>query len=101
MYAAAGRAARGPHARRDRYPARVPTTAGEPAAPASRASAATPWLALGAIVLLAALLRFATLRTQSIWFDEAATWDLVRRPFGEMLRTDPRRREQPAAVLRA
>lgn len=41
--------------------------------------------ALGAIVLLAALLRFATLRTQSIWFDEAATWDLVRRPFGEML----------------
>ena len=48
-------------------------------------SAATSWLALGAIVVLAALLRFATLRTQSIWFDEAATWDLVRRPFGEML----------------
>jgi 4-amino-4-deoxy-L-arabinose transferase-like glycosyltransferase len=45
--------------------------------------------ALGAIVLLAALLRFATLRTQSIWFDEAATWDLVRRPFGEMLRRIP------------
>jgi mannosyltransferase len=31
------------------------------------------------------VLRFATLSTQSIWFDEAATWDLVRRPFGEML----------------
>jgi mannosyltransferase len=45
----------------------------------------TPWLALGAIVLLAAALRFATLATQSIWFDEAATWDLVRRPFGTML----------------
>jgi mannosyltransferase len=44
-----------------------------------------PWLALAAIVVLAAVLRFATLRTQSIWFDEAATWDLVRRPFGEML----------------
>lgn len=41
--------------------------------------------ALGAIVVLAAVLRFATLRTQSIWFDEAATWDLVRRPLGEML----------------
>lgn len=65
----------------------MPTTAREPEAPPSPAggNAATPWLALGAIVLLAALLRFATLRTQSIWFDEAATWDLVRRPFGEML----------------
>jgi mannosyltransferase len=73
----------------------VPTTAREPEAPdapsPARAGAAspTPWLALGAIVLLAALLRFATLRTQSIWFDEAATWDLVRGPFGEMLRRIP------------
>lgn len=49
----------------------------------------TPWLALGALVLLAAALRFLTLGTQSIWFDEAATWDLVRRPFGEMLRQIP------------
>jgi len=46
---------------------------------------AAHWAALGAILLIAAALRFATLRTQSIWFDEAATWDLVRRPFGEML----------------
>jgi mannosyltransferase len=68
----------------------VPTTARDSAAPPREASpardaAATPWLALGAIVALAAMLRFATLRTQSIWFDEAATWDLVRRPFGAML----------------
>ncbi|HKG37639.1 MAG TPA: glycosyltransferase family 39 protein [Conexibacter sp.] len=65
----------------------MPTTARETDAPSPvrGADAATPWLALGAIVVLAALLRFATLRTQSIWFDEAATWDLVRRPFGEML----------------
>jgi 4-amino-4-deoxy-L-arabinose transferase-like glycosyltransferase len=64
----------------------VPTTAQQPDAPLVRdGGAATPWLALGAIVVLAALLRFATLHTQSIWFDEAATWDLVRRPFGEML----------------
>jgi len=65
---------------------RVPSTIQEPAAPLQgETSAATPWLALGTIVLLAAVLRFATLSTQSIWFDEAATWDLVRRPFGEML----------------
>ena len=66
----------------------MPTTArsAEPSYPVARGSdAVPPRLALGAIVLLAALLRFATLRTQSIWFDEAATWDLVRRPFGEML----------------
>jgi mannosyltransferase len=59
------------------------------ATPPREAVAPTPWLALGAIVVLAAVLRFATLRTQSVWFDEAATWDLVRRPFGEMLRRIP------------
>ncbi len=41
--------------------------------------------ALGAILLLAAALRFATLGAQSIWFDEAATWDVVRGSFGHML----------------
>jgi mannosyltransferase len=64
-------------------------TAGQPIAPAGARRAAasrTPWLALGALVMLAAALRFATLATQSIWFDEAATWDLVRLPFGELLR---------------
>ncbi len=45
--------------------------------------------------MLAALLRFATLRTQSVWFDEAATWDLVRRPFGEMLRRIPNGESNP------
>ncbi|MGN6189603.1 MAG: glycosyltransferase family 39 protein [Conexibacter sp.] len=66
----------------------MPSTVREPAAPPPsprEVRAATPWLALGAIVVLAAVLRFATLRTQSIWFDEAATWDLIRRPFGAML----------------
>lgn len=62
------------------------TIAGQPDSPTpAREIAATPWLALGAVVLVAALLRFVTLGTQSLWFDEAATWDLVRRPFGEML----------------
>lgn len=67
-------------------PAREPAA---PPAPAPRDAAGTPWLALAAIIVLAAVVRFATLRTQSIWFDEAATWDLVRRPFGEMLRRIP------------
>jgi hypothetical protein len=66
----------------------VPITAGQPLAPTRAGDAdlpRTPWVALGALVVLAAALRFATLGTQSIWFDEAATWDLVRLPFGEML----------------
>lgn len=72
----------------------MPTTVRESVAP-PRGRATTPWLALGAIVVLAAALRFATLRTQSVWFDEAATWDLVRRPFGEMLRQIPRGESTP------
>lgn len=51
--------------------------------------------ALAAILVLAAVLRFATLRTQSIWFDEAATWDLVRRPLGAMLRQIPKGESNP------
>jgi mannosyltransferase len=76
----------------------VPTTAraADASSPAARGNgAATPWLALGAILLLAAALRFATLRMQSVWFDEAATWDLVRRPFGEMLRQIPKGESNP------
>jgi 4-amino-4-deoxy-L-arabinose transferase-like glycosyltransferase len=64
-------------------------TVGQTSAPpgARRAAALrSPWPALAALVALGAALRFATLATQSIWFDEAATWDLVRLPFGAMLR---------------
>ncbi|ADB53910.1 glycosyltransferase family 39 protein [Conexibacter woesei] len=60
-----------------------------------RSTAATPWLALAAIVLLAAALRFPTLATQSVWFDEAATWELTRLPFGEMLSALPDRESNP------
>jgi len=64
----------------------VPTTVrDEQSAAPPRETAAGQWLVLAAIVLLAAALRVATLRTQSVWFDEAATWNLVRRPFGAML----------------
>lgn len=75
---------------------RVQAAVRESAAPSSSAPrAAMSWLALGAIVVLAAVLRFATLRTQSIWFDEAATWDLVRRPFGAMLSRLPHAESTP------
>jgi hypothetical protein len=36
-------------------------------------------------MVAAALLRFATLRHQSFWFDEVVTAQLTRRPFTEML----------------
>lgn len=57
----------------------------------------TAWnrVALGGILALAAAVRFATLRTQSVWFDEAATWDLVRRPFGELLHQLPKGESTP------
>ncbi len=46
-------------------------------------------LALGAVVALAALIRFATLDVQSFWQDEAVTVGLVRLGFGDMLRAIP------------
>lgn len=59
-----------------------------------RLAAGVAW-PLAALLLLAALLRFPTLATQSIWFDEAATWELMRRPFGEMLSALPHRESNP------
>ena len=41
--------------------------------------------ALAAIVVAGAALRFVTLDAQSYWLDEAATVDLLRRGFGDML----------------
>jgi 4-amino-4-deoxy-L-arabinose transferase-like glycosyltransferase len=57
--------------------------------------AATPWLPLGLLILLAALLRLPTLATQSIWFDEAATWELTRLRVGDMLSALPHRESNP------
>ncbi|HMS73091.1 MAG TPA: hypothetical protein PKB03_08650, partial [Baekduia sp.] len=42
-------------------------------------------LGLLAILAVAALLRFATIATQSFWLDEAVTADLMHRSFGAML----------------
>ncbi len=58
-------------------------------------SRSLPWLPLAALLLLAALLRFPTIATQSIWFDEAATWELMRKPFGAMLSALPHRESNP------
>jgi 4-amino-4-deoxy-L-arabinose transferase-like glycosyltransferase len=41
--------------------------------------------ALGAVLVGGALLRFATLAEQSLWYDEVLTWQLVTKPFGEMV----------------
>lgn len=69
------------------------TTTADPTRPGTRS--APPWLALGALVLLAALLRIPTLGQQSIWFDEAATWQLTQLPFGDMLSALPDRESNP------
>jgi hypothetical protein len=65
----------------------------------SRAS--WPWIrdarlhALVALTAAAALLRFLTLRTQSYWYDEAITVELVRRPFHTMLGALPTSESTP------
>ncbi len=67
----------------------------EPELHARRATAAGFAWPLAALLLLAALLRFPTIATQSIWFDEAATWELMRKPFGAMLSALPHRESNP------
>jgi mannosyltransferase len=41
--------------------------------------------ALGGLVLAGAVLRFVTLGDQSLWYDEALTWQLVTKPFGDIV----------------
>ncbi|HEV3128003.1 MAG TPA: glycosyltransferase family 39 protein [Solirubrobacteraceae bacterium] len=43
------------------------------------------WLALAGITLLGAILRFATISSQSYWLDEAATVHLAHLPLGQLL----------------
>lgn len=51
--------------------------------------------ALLGVTLLAAILRFSTLGTQSYWYDEAITVGLVRRPFHGMLSAIPHSESSP------
>jgi 4-amino-4-deoxy-L-arabinose transferase-like glycosyltransferase len=64
-----------------------------PTIPAARAATAS-WTLL-VLVALAAVLRFATLRQQSYWYDEAVTVHLVRDSFGAMLRRIPQTESTP------
>lgn len=60
-----------------------------------RRAQGSPWLPLGVLLAVAIATRFATLTTQSIWFDEAATHAIVRLPFTEMLRELPHHESNP------
>jgi 4-amino-4-deoxy-L-arabinose transferase-like glycosyltransferase len=60
-----------------------------------RRAPGSPWLPLGALLLLAVALRFATLTTQSLWFDEAATHDIVRLGLWDMLHQLPHKESNP------
>src|SRR4051812_27381220 len=52
---------------------------------AARAASYDPPVPLAALILAAAILRFATIDVQSYWFDEALTAKLLRLPLGDML----------------
>lgn len=66
-----------------------------PSAAVSTHGTRSSWLPLAAIVALGAALRFAGLGSQSIWFDEAATWELTQLPLREMLDALPARESNP------
>ena len=52
----------------------------------ARRVAIRPWLLLGAVVVLAAALRFYRLDGSSLWSDEGNTWALIQRPFDAIAR---------------
>lgn len=58
-------------------------------------SARSTLLALAALTMVAALLRFATLGEQSYWFDESVTVHLLRMDLGSMLRQIPESESTP------
>jgi mannosyltransferase len=69
--------------------------------PFARRPASRLWIhdtrvqALVALTVGAALLRFPTLQTQSYWYDEAITVELVQRPFDAMLGAVPHSESTP------
>src|SRR3954447_26723674 len=52
-------------------------------------------VAVGGILAVAALVRFAAIGSQSFWLDEVVTAQLVQQPFGEMLSTIPKSESTP------
>jgi mannosyltransferase len=53
------------------------------------------WLPFTALVVVAAMVRFALLRHQSLWFDEVVSLTLVKQPFGAMLHDITRTESTP------
>jgi mannosyltransferase len=54
-----------------------------------------PYIALGLLLVLGALLRFALLARQSYWYDETVTVELVHKSFGRMLAALPHSESTP------
>jgi hypothetical protein len=52
-------------------------------------------LLIGGLTVLAAIVRFVALGTQSYWYDESLTVHLLRWPFGDMLARIPRSGAEP------
>jgi uncharacterized membrane protein len=52
-------------------------------------------VALVALLATAAAVRFIGIGSQSFWLDEVVTWELVQRPFGDMLSTIPHSESTP------
>ena len=61
--------------------------AAPPPAPPGRIRSDPDWLVVGALVVIAAALRFATLTHQSLWFDEAQAVHEMHLSLGAMLST--------------
>jgi mannosyltransferase len=66
----------------------VDTATARRAIPIAAARVPHRWLLAG-ITALAAVVRFATVNSQSLWYDETQTVALVKLPLGDMLRTIP------------
>jgi mannosyltransferase len=75
--------------------AAVSTSVARPAAAADAGRLDRTVLAVAALTVAAAVLRFATLDVQSLWGDEAVTSLLVRRDLGDLLSTLPSSESAP------
>jgi mannosyltransferase len=77
-----------------RFPGPAPSA---PAAAGGAAARSRPetFIALGAIVVLGAVVRFTTLAEQSFWFDEATTWGIVAHGLHHVLAAVPRTESTP------
>jgi mannosyltransferase len=66
-----------------------------PGAAAEAGGSRAEAIGIGAILVVAALVRFWGIGSQSFWFDEVVTAQLVQEPFGHMLSTIPNSESTP------